>query len=162
MSSHMQRLLIAALACAAALAGAAAAAAGPRARTASGTVIETHDISSIGTVIAAANGHTLYMFSKDTRSHSACTGACAAKWKPLLTVGAPTVKAGSKLTQSKVTTLTTAGAKTQVEYNGHPLYTYTGDTKAGQVNGSSAYQFGGYWYALNSAGKQDNGLAPIY
>jgi predicted lipoprotein with Yx(FWY)xxD motif len=45
--------------------------------------------SSLGRIIVDARGRTLYLFEKDTRRHSACSGACAAYWPPLLTHGKP-------------------------------------------------------------------------
>ena len=43
--------------------------------------------------------------------------------------------------------------KLQVTYNGHPLYRYSPDTKAGQINGEGADQFGGRWYIVGTNGK---------
>ena len=42
----------------------------------------------------------------------------------------------------------------QVTYNGHPLYEYAGDAKAGQTNGEGSNAFGGAWYVLSPAGKK--------
>jgi len=36
----------------------------------------------------------------------------------------------------------------------HPLYLFSGDHAAGQVNGEGANQFGGRWYAVNTAGNE--------
>jgi predicted lipoprotein with Yx(FWY)xxD motif len=33
----------------------------------------------------------------------------------------------------------------QLAYNGHPLYTFSGDTAAGQTNGNGINSFGGIW-----------------
>ncbi len=43
-------------------------------------------------------------------------------------------------------------AQGQVTYNGHPLYTYAGDTKPGDTNGQNLDQFGAEWYVLSPAG----------
>jgi predicted lipoprotein with Yx(FWY)xxD motif len=45
----------------------------------------------------------------------------------------------------------------QVTYNGHPLYTFTGDQKAGDTNGQGVNAFGASWFALTSAGNQASG-----
>jgi predicted lipoprotein with Yx(FWY)xxD motif len=42
----------------------------------------------------------------------------------------------------------------QVTYNGHPLYTFTGDTKPGQTNGQGLNQFGALWFVVNAQGKE--------
>ena len=41
---------------------------------------------------STARGRTLYLFEKDTRGRSACSGACATYWPPLLTRGRPTAR----------------------------------------------------------------------
>jgi hypothetical protein len=46
------------------------------------------------------------------------------------------------------------GRKTQVIYKGHPLYLFSGDTKAGDTNGEGVNAFGGMWYAVSPAGNQ--------
>jgi predicted lipoprotein with Yx(FWY)xxD motif len=47
----------------------------------------------------------------------------------------------------------TATGSSQVTYNGHPLYWFSGDTKAGDTNGQGLDDFGGEWYAISPAGK---------
>ena len=37
-------------------------------------------------------------------------------------------------------------------YNGHPLYLYAGDKKAGDTNGQGSTAFGASWYALSPTG----------
>jgi hypothetical protein len=44
--------------------------------------------------------------------------------------------------------------KPQVIYNGHPLYTYSGDNKAGNTNGQGVNAFGGLWYVLSPKGNE--------
>jgi hypothetical protein len=41
----------------------------------------------LGRIIVNGQGHTLYLFEKDRRGHSACSGACATYWPPLVTGG---------------------------------------------------------------------------
>lgn len=102
--------------------------------------------TSLGKVLVAANGRTLYLYTPDGRNKSVCYGACASAWPPLLTTGKP------KAAGVKAALLGTAkrkDGKLQVTYKGHPLYLYTGDSKPGQVNGEGV---GGSWYALSLAG----------
>ena len=40
----------------------------------------------------------------------------------------------------------------QVTYKHHPLYTYVGDTKAGQVNGQGSTGSGAKWWVVSAAG----------
>ena len=64
--------------------------------------------------------------------------------------GKPSV--GSGLTASKVGTTKRSDGKPQVTYNGHPLYRFAGDQKAGDTSGQGVNAFGGIWYALSPAG----------
>jgi hypothetical protein len=48
---------------------------------------------------------------------------------------------------------------TQVTYNGHPLYLFAQDTKAGETNGQGVSAFGASWFALNSSGNQASGTS---
>jgi predicted lipoprotein with Yx(FWY)xxD motif len=108
--------------------------------------------SSLGSILVDSTGRTLYLFKADSGTKSACTGACATAWPPLLAKGNPT--AGTGLTASKLGTITRAGGKRQVTYNGHPLYLFIKDRKPGQTTGQGVTAFGAPWFALSSAGNQ--------
>jgi predicted lipoprotein with Yx(FWY)xxD motif len=108
--------------------------------------------SRLGRILVNSQGHTLYLFKADSATKSACTGACAVAWPPLLATGKPT--AGSGLTASKLATITRSGGTQQVTYNGHPLYLFIKDTKPGQTNGQGVTAFGAAWLAVSPAGNQ--------
>lgn len=105
--------------------------------------------TSLGTVLVTRTGHTLYLFTPDRPTKSACTGACAASWP------AYTVKPGTRITvgggarSARITTIK-HGSTRQLVYGGHPLYAFSGDSAAGQTNGEGV---DGTWYALSVAGK---------
>jgi predicted lipoprotein with Yx(FWY)xxD motif len=111
--------------------------------------------SSLGKIIVDGRGRTLYLFEKDTRGHSACSGTCAMYWPPLITHGKPI--AGHGLKKSLLGTIRRANGARQVTYAGHPLYLYALDTKAGQTNGEGLQDFGAGWDALSAAGKKIEG-----
>lgn len=93
-------------------------------------------------ILVDAKGMSLYSLSSDKGSMSACTGACAQAWPPLLSAK-PTA---STSLPGKTTMLRTANG-TQVAYNGHLLYRFSGDTKPGQVMGDDQKgPAGGEWY----------------
>jgi predicted lipoprotein with Yx(FWY)xxD motif len=146
----MQRLTIAALVAAvAALALAATStAAGHAAR------LKTHK-SPKGTVLVDGKGRTLYLFRKDKTDKSRCSGQCAADWPPLLTTGRP--KVSGLVRKSLLGTTKRDDGKTQVTYNGHPLYLYIGDLKAGDMNGQGVSAFGARWYAVTPSGRRLGG-----
>lgn len=108
--------------------------------------------SSLGRIIVEDHGRTLYLFEKDKRRHSACSGACATYWPPLLTHGKPIAGRGAK--SSLLGTIRRANGSRQVTYAGHPLYRFVQDTKPGQTKGEGSQQFGAGWDALSPAGKK--------
>jgi len=133
--------------------GAATAASSAPPKTASGQTA-TVGISStgIGQILVNSQGRTLYLFKADQGIKSACTHACAGAWPPLLVTGKST--AGQGINPSLVGTATRPEGTTQLTYNGHPLYLFAQDQKAGETNGQGVSAFGAAWFALNSAGSQ--------
>ncbi len=95
------------------------------------------------TVLTNAQGMTLYYFTPDTKTTAACSGGCAGNWPPLLATGSITL---TSTAPGKLTTATNANG-TQVQYNGHFLYTYAGDSAPGQTNGQGV---GGKWFAATT------------
>lgn len=99
------------------------------------------------TVLTNAKGFTVYWFAKDTSGKSNCAGSCAHYWPP---VKGP-VTAGSGVT-GKLGTITRSDGSKQATWNGHPLYTYVGDTAPGQDKGNGLNLSGGLWYAVKVSG----------
>ena len=118
------------------------------ARSSTVRVVNSH----LGKILVNSPGHTLYMFKKDKGTKSSCNGACAKAWPPLRTSRKPVV--GSGASASKAGTTKRSDGTRQVTYNGHPLYTFVKDTKAGQTNGEGLTAFGGSWSALSPAGSR--------
>jgi predicted lipoprotein with Yx(FWY)xxD motif len=105
--------------------------------------------TKVGNALVAANGHTVYLFTADKGSKSACYEQCAGVWPPLI-AARPTAGAGLKA--SKLGTTKRSDGKLQVTYGGHPLYYFAPDKKAGDVNGQGVVHFGGAWWLVSSAG----------
>ena len=103
------------------------------------------DQTSLGSVLTNVQGFTVYWFAKDTATNSACSGACAAAWPPVM--GMPQAASGVKLT-GKLGEIKRADGSMQATYDGHPLYLFAGDSKPGQVNGNAVDGFGALWYAI--------------
>jgi len=108
--------------------------------------------SGLGRILVDGHGRTLYLFEKDRHGSSACAGACASYWPPLLTNGKAVAGKGAK--RSLLGSIRRTDGTRQVTYAGHPLYLFYGDTKRGQTNGEGLTDFGAGWYALSSAGKK--------
>jgi predicted lipoprotein with Yx(FWY)xxD motif len=124
------------------LLGLAVAGANSAAPAATGTALRTTTIGGT-TVLTNAKGFTLYSFAPDTPASSKCYGSCAAYWPPVT----GTTAAGQGL-PGKVTTITRTGGSHQLTYNGHPLYTYIGDTAPGQARGNNLNLNGGLWHEV--------------
>jgi predicted lipoprotein with Yx(FWY)xxD motif len=131
--------------------GSAATAATPKTTSGASATVGVAN-SSLGSILVNSTGHTLYLFKADSGTMSACAGACATAWPPLLATGAPS--AGTGLTASKLGTITRSGGAHQVTYNGHPLYLFIKDTKPGQTSGQGVTAFGAAWFALTPSGDQ--------
>src|SRR5690348_3841210 len=148
---HMIRLLtaLAASALVAATAAALALAGGMTATSGARVMVAR---SSLGRILVDSKGITLYDFVQDNGTTSACYGACAALWPPLITKGKPV--AGPGVRASLLGTTKRKDGKLEVTYGGHPLYYFVTDRKPGQTTGQGVNQFGGPWWVLSPAGKE--------
>jgi predicted lipoprotein with Yx(FWY)xxD motif len=98
------------------------------------------------TVLTNSKGFTLYTFAPDTSTTSKCNGSCATNWPP---VTGPVTGAGVTGTFA---TITRSGGAVQATFDGHPLYTFAGDTAPGQGNGNGVNAFGGLWHEITPSG----------
>ena len=99
-------------------------------------LVSTVKSTTLGAYLVTAKGLTLYTFSLDTSTKSACTGACAAQWPPVL------VPKGARLSAlvhgvkpSRLGEIKRSNRKFQLTYEGKPLYRFAGDKSAGQTTG---------------------------
>jgi predicted lipoprotein with Yx(FWY)xxD motif len=112
----------------------------------SGALIKTASVMVKGkstTVLTDAKGMTLYYFTPDTATKIACTGTCADTWPPQLASGSSAPTADGSLPGTLSTLANPNG--TQVLYNGHALYTFSGDTGPDQSNGQGV---AGKWFVV--------------
>ncbi len=93
---------------------------------------------------------TVYLFVADHTATSTCYSSCAQLWPPVLTNAAPV--AGTGATASLLGTTMRTDGKTEVTYNGHPLYYFVTDKKPGDTTGQGVNSFGELWYVLSPAG----------
>jgi len=121
---------------------------------ASGSTLGTHKVGS-ATVLTNSKGWTLYWFVPDTSTKSNCNGSCIHYWPPV----AGPVTAGSGVTGT-LGTITRSNGATQATWNGHPLYTYIGDTGPGTDKGNGLNLSGGVWHAIILTGHAGAGASP--
>ncbi|HET6997542.1 MAG TPA: hypothetical protein VFI03_03050 [Solirubrobacterales bacterium] len=93
------------------------------------------------TILATTKGRTLYSLSAETNGKFICTGSCVSTWHPL------TVPKGVKPKGPvKLSTIKRPDGKIQVTYKGRPLYSFSGDSRTGDVNGEGIKDVG-TWHA---------------
>jgi predicted lipoprotein with Yx(FWY)xxD motif len=116
--------------------------------------VKTASNAKFGTILVDSAGRTLYTLTNGGQP-VACTGACAGVWPPLLLAnGATSATPGAGVTGLATTS---AAGGTQVTQNGDPLYTFSGDTNAGDANGEGITSFGGTWHVAKPAGSSGSG-----
>jgi predicted lipoprotein with Yx(FWY)xxD motif len=89
-------------------------------------------------MLTDSKGMTLYTFDKDKGKVSACYGDCAKNWPPYI------VNKGDKMGKDWGKTKRKDGAM-QWTYEGHPVYFYVDDKKAGDATGDGK---GGVWHVV--------------
>ena len=105
--------------------------------------------NQLGINLFDLSGHTLYRFEGDKGSASTCYGACAKAWPPALTEGKiRAVDVPRKL----VGTSKRKDGTIQLTYDGHPLYTHSGEGQ-GESKGHGVTAFGGEWHAMRPNGE---------
>jgi len=96
-------------------------------------------------------GHTLYTFDNDVNG-STCFDSCAVSWPPLL------VRDGSATGYSQLGTTDRGNGQVQVTYKGKPVYFYSGDIVAGDINGQGV---GNVWWAIE-VGTSLGDIVPLF
>ena len=122
------------------------AAASASASSGSAGEIEAED-SDLGTILADADGNTIYFFDKDEEGESACTGDCLTNWPPVPAEGTPEAGNGVSATLG---TFTRDEGSTQLTVNEYPAYYFAGDSAAGDTNGQGV---GGLWFVFGADGE---------
>jgi predicted lipoprotein with Yx(FWY)xxD motif len=107
--------------------------------------------SAYGTILFDGRGFVLYVFTRDARGHSACTGACAKAWPPFLVRAHPSAAKGA--TAKLLGTIRRGDGMREVTYAGRPLYYYVGDRTPGQILCQDVVEYGGRWLVDRPSGK---------
>ncbi len=91
-------------------------------------------------MLVAPSGMSLYSFDKDTMGSGAstCNGPCAALWPPF-------AAATAAEPMGNFTIVTREDGSKQWAYKGWPLYTYSKDTRAGDMTGD---KFKDVWHVV--------------
>jgi len=113
--------------------------------------------SAAGTYLTGASGRALYLWVADPTGQSACTGACAQVWLPVIATGTPSAAGGA--TAGDLGTITRSDGSKQVTYKGHPLYYYAADSAAGTTHGQGSDSFGAKWWLVAPSGAAITGAS---
>ncbi|MCH8297286.1 MAG: hypothetical protein IH873_04405 [Chloroflexi bacterium] len=118
--------------------------------------VNASENGAFGTILMDAAGRSLYLFTKDERNITNCSGGCARAWPPLITVEDPV--AGEGLAESRIGTISRGDGAKQVTYNGKPLYYFAKDEKPGDAMGQDV---GGVWFVVTTDGGAVYTNAPV-
>jgi predicted lipoprotein with Yx(FWY)xxD motif len=117
---------------------------------AAGSAVAAPASTALGKILVNNAGRTIYDFANDTPGVSKCYGACAQDWMP---VPAPdTLPASLPGVSAVVGSTKRADGTQQLTVAGHPVYTFEGDSAAGQTNGNGITLNGGLWTAVSPNG----------
>ncbi len=107
--------------------------------------------STIGkNILVDSKGMTLYVFDADKAAgKSVCNAGCDTTWPAVTVTGTPSY--GRTVDASLFSTFTRDDGSTQLAVDGHPLYHYAKDAKAGDAKGNG---IGGVWYVVGADGKK--------
>ncbi len=114
--------------------------------------LEVQQKQPYGRYLTDGSGRALYMFEKDSKGTSNCSGGCTQAWPPLITSGKP--EAGSSVNASLIGTTQRKDGKTQVTYQGMPLYYYVQDQGPGSTMGQGVHDQWGGWYLVSPKGEK--------
>jgi predicted lipoprotein with Yx(FWY)xxD motif len=110
--------------------------------------VKVATVGSLGPVLVNSAGMTLYRYTPDGKDMSVCTGGCASLWPPLTVTAGTTPTGGSGVPAADLSDFARTDGTHQISYMGMPLYTYNGDTKAGQATGQGV---GGTWFVVKAS-----------
>jgi predicted lipoprotein with Yx(FWY)xxD motif len=110
-------------------------------------MVDVSKNDALGSYLVDDKGMSLYLYTKDSPGTSNCYDKCATAWPPLLTSGSAV--AGTSLDSSKLGVTTRSDGKTQVTYNGWPLYYFAKDKQPGDTTGQGV---GSVWYLISPGG----------
>ena len=125
---------------------------------AAGDTVSLKSVSGVGAVLVDSKGFALYSPDQEKSGTVRCIGSCTAIWVPLTLskgVSAPTASSSLML---KLGTVMRPDGKSQVTFDGKPLYRFSPDGSPGKVTGNGASdQFGGRsftWHVVSSGKTQ--------
>jgi len=126
------------------------------------SVIKLGRIQNFGLFLTDGADRTLYATDNDKKDTSTCTGNCLQNWPAFIVRATPQAAPplpGTTIgiSATLISTFTRADGTMQVEYDGRPLYYFSGDKNPGDVNG---HNVGNVWHVLSPRGSPMTNPAP--
>ena len=151
-AARLTVLALAVVVALAALIGSAAAGQRPSAGSRTGKaptvtkiVVKKANNTTLGKVVLTSlKDRTLYTLSNEVHGKFFCTGGCLGIWPPLIVGKNIKPRGPTKLGETR-----RPDGRFQVTFKGRPLYTYAGDSKAGDANGEGLMLGIGTWHAAS-------------
>ena len=120
----------------------------------SGNLPLSETVGTSAAFVDPSSHKTLYFLDTDTATGGTCTGGCLSIW-PIFAPNTGAQGAGN------ITIITRSdGSGKQFAYQGHPLYTYAGDSGPDQANGDNFPEFGGHWHVARPASSSGGSTPP--
>ena len=99
--------------------------------------------SALGHILVGPDGLTLYGFTKDADGVPTCVDGCAGAWPPVIVD--PSLDLTTLPTTAEFSIVVRPDGTSQLKAGKWPLYTFSGDAAAGDVNGQGS---GGSWFVV--------------
>ncbi|MEA2146802.1 MAG: hypothetical protein QOG59_2389 [Solirubrobacteraceae bacterium] len=112
-------------------------------------------------VVVNAHGMVVYTLTGDSKKHPECvkSNMCLTFW-PAVTVSSLKRLSKAPGIKGKLGTWKRFGF-TQVTIDGHPLYTFSQDTKKGVATGEDLHSFGGVWHVRKATQPAPSTPTPV-
>ena len=118
----------------------------PNPTTVGSLVVSTAALPSGEQYFVDGSGRSLYFYDEDAQDYSACgeENNCISAWPPYTVESDQSVIAEGQAVQVDIGSFQREDdgiSSTQVTYQGYPLYSYAGDTSAGETKGNGVNGF---------------------
>jgi predicted lipoprotein with Yx(FWY)xxD motif len=115
------------------------------------TVISVKGVTTHPNVVVNSKGRVVYTLTGDSRKHPECvkSNMCLTFWPPVTVSSLKHLSRASGV-KGKLGTWKRFGF-IQVTLDGHPLYTFSQDSKKGVATGEGLATFGGVWHVRKPA-----------
>lgn len=95
--------------------------------------IQVAENEEYGRHLVTADGHSIYLFTRDNRGESVCYGGCADNY--IAVEATDDLTTGEGVDESLLGSIERFDGVTQLTYAGHPLYTHVRDVEPGMTRG---------------------------